>query len=181
MDLNENQEPSSSIIALKWGVIGAVVNFAITVIMKYSGLVDQFDETLGWVSTILSFAVTISILFLTLLEFRTQNNNELAYSKGLGLSTLLGAIMGLISAAFNYVYLEFIDNGIMIKQLELAREKMEDQGMSESQIQEAEKITSMMMGPGIQFVIIVIATIFMNFLFGLIVSAVLKREKPIFE
>lgn len=181
MEISENQAPSSSIIALKWGIIGAVASFIVTVVMKYSGLVDQFNETLGWVSTILSLVITISIIFFALIEFRAQNNDTISYGKGLGISTLLGAIMGLISAAFNYIYLEFIDNGSIIKQLEIAREKMEDQGLSESQIQEAEKITKMMLGPGVQFVFIIIASIFMTFLLSLIISAIVRREKSIFE
>jgi hypothetical protein len=65
--------------------------------------------------------------------------------------------------------------------MELARQRLEDQGLSESQIQEAERITSMMMGPGIQFITIVIVTIFFLFLLGLVVSGIMKRDKPMFD
>jgi hypothetical protein len=39
----------------------------------------------------------------------------------------------------------------------------------------------MFLNPGIQFVIVVIMSVVFNFLLGLIVSAVVKREKSVFE
>ena len=69
----------------------------------------------------------------------------------------------------------------MQRQLDLARERMEDQGLSASQIQSAEEVTSMFMNPGVQFVFVVITSVIFNFLLGLIIAAVVKREKPIFE
>ena len=125
--------------------------------------------------------IDTSILFLTLKEFREQNAGYLGYSQGLGVSTLLGAIWGLASGAYNYIYLNFIDTTVLQKQLDIAREKMEEQGLSESQITEAMKVSSMMMGPGVQFVLIVLMSTLFIFLLGLIVSAILKKEKPFFE
>jgi hypothetical protein len=58
---------------------------------------------------------------------------------------------------------------------------MEDQGLTASQIQSAEEVTRMFMNPGMQFVIVVIMSLIFNFFVGLIVSAVVKREKSIFE
>ena len=69
----------------------------------------------------------------------------------------------------------------MQRQLDLARERMEDQGLSASQIQSAEEVTSLFMNPGVQFVVVVITSLIFNFLLGLIIAAVVKREKPIFE
>jgi len=112
---------------------------------------------------------------------RAENDGFMSYGQGLGASALLGAIWGLIAGAFNYIYLQFIDNGVVQKQLDLARERLEEQGLTESQIEDAEKITKMMMGPGVQFVIIVFVTTLFMFILGLIVSGVLKREKSVFD
>jgi hypothetical protein len=181
MELTENQKPSSAIISLKWGIILAVISFILTVIMKYSGYVDQFDEKVGWISFIFSFLMTITFLYLALKEFRYNNNDTLNYGTGLGICTMIGAISGLVSGAFNYLYIEFIDNGSIALQLEKTREKLEDQGLSESQINETEKMTKMMLGSGVQFVLVVFVSIFICFVLGLIISAVMKREKSIFE
>ena len=177
----ENQKTSPSLIMLKWGAIGGLLSFIFTLITKYTGLEDDFSETLGWVSTIFTLLINVTILVLALREVRSENDGFMTYGQGLGSSALLGAIWGVIAGGFNYIYLQFIDQGVIQKQLDLARERLEEQGLTESQIEDAEKITKMMMGPGIQFVIVVLVTILFMFILGLIVSGVLKREKSVFD
>lgn len=180
----ENQTettPSSSIIALKYGFIGGLLSFLFSTLTNVMGWAEQFQESLAWVSSVYSLLLAVTVSYLCLKEFRDQNEGFISYGKGLGLSTLLGAITGLSAGGFNYIYIQFIDNSVMQRQLDLARERMEDQGLSASQIQSAEEITRLFLNPGIQFAIVVIMSILFNFLLGLIVSAVVKREKPIFE
>lgn len=172
---------SPSLIMLKWGAIGGLLSFIFTLITKFTGLEDDFSETLGWVSTIFTLIINVTILVLALREVREENDGFMSYGQGLGSSTLLGAIWGVVAGGFNYIYLQFIDQGVVQKQLDLARERLEDQGLTESQIEDAEKITKMMMGPGVQFVMVVLVTIVFMFILGLIVSGVLKREKSVFE
>lgn len=177
----ENQKMSPSLIMLKWGAIGGLLSFIFTLITKFTGLEDDFSETLGWVSTIFTLIINVTILVLALREVREENDGFMSYGQGLGSSTLLGAIWGVVAGGFNYIYLQFIDQGVVQKQLDLARERLEDQGLTESQIEDAEKITKMMMGPGVQFVMVVVVTIVFMFILGLIVSGVLKREKSVFD
>jgi drug/metabolite transporter (DMT)-like permease len=177
----ENQKNSPSLIMLKWGAIGGLLSFIFTLITKYTGLQDDFSETLGWVSTIITLILNVSILVFALREVRDENDGFLRYGQGLGASVLLGAIWGLVAGVFNYIYLQFIDNGLVQKQLDLARERLEEQGLSNSQIEDAENLTRMMMGPGVQFVIIVFVTVLFMFLLGLVVSGILKREKSVFD
>lgn len=166
---------------VKWGVIGGLLGFIFSVVTQYSGLAEDFSETLGWVSFLVSFVLNVSILFLALKEIRTLQGGYMSYGEGLGSATLLGGIWGVVGGGFNYIYINFIDDTAIIRQMELARQRLEDQGLSESQIQDAERITSMMMGPGVQFITIVMVTIFFLFLLGLVVSGIMKRDKPMFD
>lgn len=177
----ETNTSSKSLILIKWGIIGGLISFLVSVVTQYSGLAEDFSETLGWVSFLITFVVNVTVLFLALKEVREQQGGYLTYGEGLGSSTLLGAIWGLVAGGFNYIYINFIDNAVIQKQMDLARQRLEDQGMSESQIQDAEKITNMMLGPGVQFVMVVVATTFILFVLGLIVSGIMKREKPMFD
>jgi hypothetical protein len=145
------------------------------------GWAEDFQESVGWISGIWSLLLSVTVLFLCLREYREQNKGFISYGQGLGLATLSGVISGLVAGAFNYIYIQFIDNTVMQRQLDLARERMEDQGLSASQIQSAEEVTSLFMNPGVQFVVVVITSLIFNFLLGLIIAAVVKREKPIFE
>jgi hypothetical protein len=177
----ETSSTSKNLILVKWAIIGGILSFLLSVITQYSGLAEDFSETLGWVSFIATFALNVSILFFTIKEVRAQQGGFMSYGEGLGNSTLLGAIWGIVSGGFNYIYINFIDDSMIQKQMDLARERLEDQGLSASQISDAEKITSMMLSPGVQFITIVIATTFIVFVLGLIVSGIMKREKPMFE
>ena len=177
----ETASTSKSLILVKWAIIGGLLSFLFSVITQYSGLAEDFSETLGWVSFLFTFVLNVSILFLALKEVRDSQEGFLSYGEGLGSSTLLGGIWGIVAGGFNYIYINFIDNSMIQKQMDLARERMEDQGLSSSQIQDAEKLTKMMLGPGIQFVTIVIVTLFILFILGLVVSGIMKREKPMFD
>jgi hypothetical protein len=177
----ETASTSKSLILVKWAIIGGLLSFLFSVITQYSGLAEDFSETLGWVSFLFTFVLNVSILFLALKEVRDSQEGFLSYGEGLGSSTLLGGIWGIVAGGFNYIYINFIDNSMIQKQMDLARERMEDQGLSSSQIQDAEKLTKMMLGPGIQFVTIVVVTLFIMFILGLVVSGIMKREKPMFD
>jgi hypothetical protein len=177
----ETTSSSKSLVLIKWGIIGGLISFLVSVVTQYSGLAEDFSETLGWVSTLVTIVVNVTILFLALSEVRSMQGGFLSYGEGLGNSTLLGALWGLIAGGFNYIYINFIDDSVVQKQLEIARQRFEEQGLSASQIEDAEKITKMMTSPGIQFVMVVVATTFILFVLGLIVSGIMKREKPMFD
>jgi len=152
-----------------------------SLVTQYSGLAEDFSETLGWVSFLFTFVLNVSILFLALREVRELQGGYLTYGEGLGTSTMIGAIWGLVSGGFNYIYINFIDDSMITKQMEIARERMEEQGLTASQIRDAERITTMMTSPGIQFITVVFVTTLIIFFLGLVVSGIMKREKPIFD
>ena len=177
----ETTSTSKSLILVKWGIIGGLLGFLFSVITQYSGLAEDFSETLGWVSFLVTFLINVTVLFLALKEIRSQQAGFLSYGEGLGSSTLLGGIWGVVAGGFNYIYIQFIDDAVIQKQMDLARQRLEDQGLTESQIQEAEKITKLMLGPGIQFITIVFFSVLILFVLGLVVSGIMKREKPMFD
>ncbi|MBP6054257.1 MAG: DUF4199 domain-containing protein [Cytophagaceae bacterium] len=177
----ETTTTSKSLLLIKWGIIGGLLSFLVSVVTQYSGLAEDFSETLGWVSFLVTFVINVTVLFLALKEVRAQQGGFLTYGEGLGSSTLLGGLWGIVAGGFNYIYINFIDDAVIQKQMDLARQRLEDQGLSESQIQDAEKITNMMLGPGIQFITIVFFTVLFMFFLGLIVSGIMKREKPMFD
>ena len=181
MENTSESTASSSIIALKYGFINGLLSFLFSTLVNVMGWAEQFQESISWISTVWSLVLSVTISYLCLREYREQNEGYISYGQGLGSSALLGAIWGIIAGTFNYIYLQFIDQGVVQKQLDLARERLEDQGLTESQIEDAEKITKMMMGPGVQFVMVVVVTIVFMFILGLIVSGVLKREKSVFD
>lgn len=181
MENTTESTASSSLIALKYGFISGLLSFLFSTIVSVMGWAESFQESIGWISSIWTLLLSVTITLLCAREFREQNEGYIGYGQGLGLSTLLGAISGLVGGGFNYVYIEFIDNSVIQRQLDLALAKMEDQGLSGSVLRNAEDLMRLLSHPGIQFVSLVISSIVFGFFVGLIVSAIVKREKPIFD
>lgn len=122
MENTTESTASSSLIALKYGFISGLLSFLFSTLVNVMGWAENFQESIGWISGIWSLLLAVTITFLCLREFREQNEGFISYGQGLGLSTLLGAIGGLVAGGFNYIYIEFIDNSVIQRQMDIARE-----------------------------------------------------------
>ncbi len=167
------EKPSSARIALKWGIITSVIIIVYSVISFMTGLFIKNSA-----SSYVSYLFLIGGIIMALKEYRTLNNNFLGFGEGLGLGTLLSAVSALISSIFSFLYITFIDTTIMQQMSDMQREQMEARGMTQEQVEQAMEMVSKFTSPGMVFVIGVLFFIFFGFIFSLIISAVMKKEKP---
>jgi len=173
------EKPSTARIALKWGLISAVISILYSVIQIVLGKYQ--DPDLNTLNIIFGLVVGVGILIYALKEFRTLNNGYLSYGEGLGVGTLTSGVSGVVAGLFSFVYLKFIDPSSLGKVMAQARDKWEEQGLSEEQIEQAEKFGSMFTSPGAIFVFSVFFALLFGFILSLIIAAVMRREKPVFE
>ena len=169
------QNASTARAALKFGVLGGVV------IMVYTSIVNVSGLSQNTFVPILSFVFMIVVIVLAMKDFREQNKNFMSYGEGLGLGTLLSAVMGFLVSMFNMVYTRFIDPSILTQGMDKVRQNMEAQGKDDAQIDQAMELSQKFMSPGILFFMVVIGYIFMGFLISLVVSAIFRKEKPVFD
>lgn len=173
------EKPSTARVALKWGVISALISIAYSVVMI---LIDKYqDPSMNTPNFIFGIVVAVGVLIFAMREFRTLNDGYLSYGQGLGVGTLTSAVAGVISGIFTFIYVRFIDPTVMDKSLDRVRDEWERQGMDESAMEQAEKLTSMMMTPGALFLITVLGSLFIGFILSLIIAAVMRRDRPMFE
>ena len=78
----ETTTTSKSLLLIKWGIIGGLLSFLVSVVTQYSGLAEDFSETLGWVSFLVTFVINVTVLFLALKEVREQQGGFLTYGEG---------------------------------------------------------------------------------------------------
>ncbi len=173
------EKPSPARVALKWGLISAVISIVYSVIMVLIGKYQ--DPSMNTVNFLFGLAVATGVLIYALREFRTLNNGYLSFGQGLGVGTLTSAVSGVVAGLFTFIYLKFIDPSALEKSMDLARQKWEEQGMSDAQIEQAEKYAAMFTSPGAIFVFTVFGAILIGFILSLIVSAIMRREKQVFE
>lgn len=168
-------EPSIARIALKYGLIAAVASIIYSTILILTE--NNQNQALGS----LGFIILVVAMVYAMRDFKNQNEGFMSYGQGLGIGTLMAAISGLLSSAFTMFYTQFIDTTLMQGALDKAREDMESRGMGDAQIDGAMEMTEKMMSPGILFAMGVFVSILFGFIIALIVSAIVRRNRPIFE
>ncbi|KAA6440604.1 DUF4199 domain-containing protein [Dyadobacter flavalbus] len=169
------ERASTARVALKYGVLTSVIIMVYTTIINVSGLSQ--NQYL----TSLTFIFMIVAIVLAMKDYREQNKGFMSYGEGLGLGTLVSAVMGLLSSAFNMFYMQFIDNTLLTQGMNKVREDMEKRGMDDSQIDQAMELSQRFMSPGIIFFMGVLGSVLMGLVVSLIIAAILRREKPVFE
>lgn len=170
------EKPSTARIALKWGIISAVISVIFTIVLY------TFDLwKITWVSLVFGLAIIIVILVLANKEFRTLNEGFLTFGESLGISMLVIAVSSLISAAFNQLYMNVIDNTIKDKMADFQEETMLKQGMTMEQIDMAMQQVEKFNTPGIQFLFGLLGSLFFGFIIALIIAAIMKKNRPVFE
>ncbi|MBA4850034.1 DUF4199 domain-containing protein [Emticicia sp. BO119] len=166
------EKPSTARIALKWGIITSVVVIIYSVVSFMTGLFKNSA------TSYISFLFLLVGIILALKEFKTLNNNFIGFGEGLGVGTLMSAVTGLVASIFSFAYIMFIDTTIMQQMADLQREQLESRGMTQEQIEQAMEMVSKFTSPGMIFIFGVLGYVFFGFIFSLIVSAVLKKDKP---
>lgn len=166
------QKPTTARTALKWGVISGIASMIFSTIIYVTGQITN-----SWLSS-LGFIITIVAMVLAMKDFRSQNEGFMKYGQGLGIGTLMSGIAGFIGSVFGYIYMQFIDPTLRQQILDKSREDMEAKGMDDVQIEMAMQMAAKFSSPGITFAFGVIGSVIVGFIIALIVSAIMKKDKP---
>ncbi|MCE7067932.1 DUF4199 domain-containing protein [Dyadobacter sp. CY326] len=169
------EQVSTARIALKYGVLTSVVIMIFTTIINVSGLAENK------MLSSLSFIFMIVGIVLAMKDFKRQNRGYISFGEGLGVGTLASAVMGVLSAAFSMFYTEFIDNTMLAQAMDKVREDMERKGKDDAEIDMAMELSQKFMSPGIMFTMTVVLYVITGLVIALIVAAIIRREKPVFE
>ncbi|MDZ7933701.1 MAG: DUF4199 domain-containing protein [Emticicia sp.] len=169
------EKASTARIALKWGIITAIVSIIYTIVYYKTRLFQI--PILSW----MTFIFLLFGLIICIKEFKTTENSIISFSESLSLGTLMSAITGLVYQIFSNVYNTYIDPSVVEKMELIYKNQLQAQGLSPekvvSEIEDAAKYTT----PGLVFIEGIILHIIFGFVFSLIVSAIVKNSKPEME
>ncbi|MES2797702.1 MAG: DUF4199 domain-containing protein [Bacteroidota bacterium] len=166
--------------ALKWGAIIGTIG----IIQSAIGFVFDFNPTEGtykWISLIIWIVITIVGLTMAMKSFKSENEGFMTYGQGLGIGALTGGVAGLLSGIFTYIYQSFIDPSFTEKMKEAQIMAMEERGMSSEEIDRAMEMVSAFSSPSMTVVYSILGSILVYFLVSLVLAAIQKNEKPIFQ
>jgi len=162
-----------------YGFILAVTTAVLTLILYFLGLHSD-PAKLGaakWIGGVgaLAISVTVTVLGVKARRAEVPEAEGFGYGRAVGAGTQIAVVASVLGAIFNYAYMAFINTGYAEVLLQDQMDKLQAKGLSAAQIEQAEKMTRMFMGPVATSIFALIFGVIFGVIIALIVAAFLKR------
>lgn len=119
-------------LALKWGVILGLASVAISAVQNALGS-NPLES--NWVNSVISIAITVTIIILAQREYKQNGDGFMSYGKGFVLGFLTSAIATVLGLLFMYVFFTFVSPETMEEIWRKAEDQMIEQGQSDEAIE----------------------------------------------
>lgn len=162
-------------VGLQYGVIAGII------MIIYGMILQLTDMATNQGLAFLNYLFLAVIIFLAHKKYKETGDGFLSYGQGLGIGFWVSLAGGILAMVFSYVYMKFIDSSVMDQAIEKARYDMEEQGMSDAQVDQAMAISEKFMTPEMIFVFGILGILFFGFILSLIISAITKKTDPQLE
>ena len=161
-------------VGLRYGLLTGIVSVIFSLILNISNLEDS---PLKWLSfVILGVGILLASRF-----FKQANGGFMSYGQGLGIGAVLSGVVGVLSAIFTFIHINYMDTAYASRALEKIRASMEAQGRSEEQIEQGMAMTANFMTPTFLYLGAILIMLFFGFLLSLVIAAIVKNNRPEFE
>ena len=158
---------------VRYGMISGIVSILLFLIFILANI-NMTEGPWKWVGWI----VTVALVVLAHKYYKDNANGFMSYGQGVQISLWMGMVSAAVSSVFTYVYIKFIDASFleMIKDKQI--QAMEEQGMSEEQIEQGMKFASMFMSPEAMLLFGLIGGVISALIIGLLVSIFTQKKAP---
>ncbi|MCB0683726.1 MAG: DUF4199 domain-containing protein [Saprospiraceae bacterium] len=172
-------DPSPWPVAMRYGLITGLALVVVSLATQLTGVVDPATGKNSWIALLISVAIMVWGMSAAITKHRDENlGGYISYGKALGIGALTALIFMVISSIYTLLYFTVIDPGIVDQIYDAAVANMEDQGMSDEQIEQSMKFMSWMMNPALMTIMGFISNYFIAFIIDLIVAAVNSKKPP---
>ena len=172
------EKRSQAKVAMTYGAMYGLASCIVYLAFYFGGAAidNKWPQYLGW-------AILLVTLYIGIKNYRDQDlGGYISYGKSLGTGVLIGMFGGIIAGAFSVLMFTVIDPSLVEKIIEKTQQDLVEKGnMSEDQISMAVSMTRKFMHPGILFIFAVLGTMFLSFIFSLIISIFTKKEQTPFQ
>ena len=164
-------------IALTYGAMLGLAAVIVYLLFYFMGA-DPQSKLPGYIS----YLFTIVAIVYGVKNYRDQDlNGFITYGRSLGTGVLIGLTSGIISGIFMVLMYTLIDPDLTQKMLDIAQQKMSEKSLTDEQMEMGLKMARKFMSPPFLFIFAVAGTVFMSFIFSLIISIFIKKEQSPFE
>ncbi len=169
--MEENQTTVGK-ISIKFGLISGLLGIAFFVLLDVMG--QSGNQSLSYIG----YAILAAIIFFAHKAFKDEGDGFMNYGQGLGIGTLLSLVSSILSSVFFYIYVTFVSSDYITTIMDKQREKLEESGMADAQIEQAMEMTEKFMTPGMMLIFAVVGTVFFGLILSLVISAITQKKRP---
>ncbi|NVN95741.1 MAG: DUF4199 domain-containing protein [Bacteroidetes bacterium] len=175
--INTQKTKSIAANAMTYGIM---VGFAMIV---YSVILYAFDLSMNKALSWVSYILLITAMYIGSTKYRTSytDTGYLPYGKAFLSNFLIGLFASILMLIWTYIFLKFIDKGMINQILEKTQEGMleSNPNMTQEQMDMAMKYTKIFMRPEIMAIVGLLSTAFFSVILSLIIAFFVKKEEPI--
>ena len=160
-------------VGIRYGIImGAIsiVLFLVFVIVD----IDMYLKIGRWISA----GLALLIIVLAHLYYRQNGDGFMNYGQGIGIAFWAGLMSSVIGSVFTYIYVKFIDQGMITAIREGAIRDMEEKGQSDEQIEMAMKFVDMFTNAEAMLLFGLFFGILWIILIALVVTIFTQKPRP---
>jgi len=168
----ENQK-SALMPSLSAGLILGIILIVYSLLLY---VVDLNENV--WLASI-SYVITAVVLYFAIINFRDKEQNGfLSYGKGVGVGTLIGFFASILLAIFTYIYVSYIDPGVLEEAIIKAEESILEQNpnIGDAELEQAIGIAEIFTSPVMMTVMTVFWYTMVSVVFSLLISIFAKHE-----
>ena len=172
----ETEKVSVKKIAINYGVLWGLGG-VVTLIVAYA--MNAHVGT-NYVKSIVDTLIMIGAIVLGLKAFKKDNGGYMSLGEALKTGLGISVIAGLIGAIFFYVFVNFIDPGMIDKMLEVQREQaiLSNPDIDMAALDQGMEMSKNFMQPWLMSTFAIIGTLFFGFIVSLISGLIMKRTNP---
>lgn len=166
---------STTPVGLRYGLLAGLVS----VLFSFGLNVMHMESS---PARYITFVILIGGIVLAMNSFKQQNRGFMSFGQGIGIGTVVSAVVGLVSGIFAYVYMTFMDTDMLARITDKMRTDMEARGgMSDEQIDQAVAMSAKFMNGPFMVGAALLGTILLGVLLSLVIAAFIKKAQPEFE
>ena len=131
--LQEQPQPSFQSIALRYGIIAVLLLVMVDLVSRLTGFIDPSNPETninGFLLFPINWIIMIGSFFFAVKKHRDEDlGGFITFGRGFRLSLIAGLVVVGITLLWTFVYLQFVDPGILEISREVAEAQMEEQGV----------------------------------------------------
>ena len=165
----------------KWALISALVGVVFQLIQQLTGVMSKGGMVIALYSVV-SIGAGVAIYVMALREHREQElGGFMTFKRAFYLTFMIGIVSATVVLVFNFIYMNYINQGAVEAQLDITRGMMEKFGMPEDQLDAAiEKERTNLASP-MSIVKGLLGMAVFSAILSLIMGAIMKKERPTFQ